>query len=476
MNICEENMEYIDEHDDENWIKTSHISIESKNGLIKVIKRKNMPSQQLYYNPYVKLSGNFEINLLIQSDNGEYISFLLNDEPAYTDTAFGWRNISKWTSLRIKRIKNNVQIFYDNSMKPQSVKKISKDDLFFIFRFNGFNDENFLHIKEFWIKMDDKLVFTENYLNMDSENLIKLLNIIKKRQNTIEKNYEILSDNHTQLLDFVSSDIKLETIGALNYVQEFCQEILDFIVSVCNKHELKYWLDFGSLLGAIRHKNFIPWDDDLDIGMMRTDFNKLLQVLPKEIENKKLNQHFIIKIDVPIHYGEISRTFLQLLFVDKDKKALSWVDVFAYDYLGEYDGTIYKKYLNQREIFNQKILQGIPRQNIEKEMYNYLNLSYTYQEHVIHGPDGTTIAMKKSKVNILDSNNIFPLKKHVFSGKDYYIPNDYDYYLKSIYGDYMKPVFSNSHKQSDFIKKQENFDDYCEYYLEIIRKINEEFN
>lgn len=181
---------------------------------------------------------------------------------------------------------------------------------------------------------------------------------------------------------------------------------------------MNYWLDFGSLLGAIRHKNFIPWDDDLDIGMMRTDFNKLLKVLPKEIENRNLNQYFIIKIDVPIHFGEISRTFLQLLFIDKDKKALSWVDVFAYDYLVEYDGNIHKKYLNQRKIFNQKVLQGIPRQKIEKEMYNYLNLSYTYQEYVIHGPDGTTNAMKKSKVNILDSNKIFPLKKHVFQVKN----------------------------------------------------------
>lgn len=213
MNMDEENIGFIDKHEDENWIKTSYISIESKNGLTKVIKRKNISSQQLYYNPYIKLSGDFEINLLIKSDNGEYISFLLNDVPRYSDEVFGWRNITKWTSLRIKRVKDNVLIFYDDSIKPQTVKKISKDNLFFIFRFNGFNDENFLCIKKFWIKMGDKLVFTENYLkNMDSEDLIKQLNIIKEKQNN-EKNYEILSNNFNELLDFVSSDIILETTG-----------------------------------------------------------------------------------------------------------------------------------------------------------------------------------------------------------------------------------------------------------------------
>ena len=50
------------------------------------------------------------------------------------------------------------------------------------------------------------------------------------------------------------------------------------------KYELKYWLDYGTLLGAIRHGGFIPWDDDIDIGMLREDYYKLVDVFPKEIE------------------------------------------------------------------------------------------------------------------------------------------------------------------------------------------------
>lgn len=61
-------------------------------------------------------------------------------------------------------------------------------------------------------------------------------------------------------------------------------EIAQKIVEVCNRYNLKVWYDSGSMLGAIREKGFIPWDDDIDLGMMREDFEKLLSVSDKEFE------------------------------------------------------------------------------------------------------------------------------------------------------------------------------------------------
>ena len=59
--------------------------------------------------------------------------------------------------------------------------------------------------------------------------------------------------------------------------------ILVEIDKVCRKHNINYWIDFGTLLGAVRHGGFIPWDDDLDIAMPSDDFRKFLEIAPKEL-------------------------------------------------------------------------------------------------------------------------------------------------------------------------------------------------
>lgn len=85
-----------------------------------------------------------------------------------------------------------------------------------------------------------------------------------------------------QYMDFLLKSTNIKTTGFLRDVQELSVEILRFIDNVCNKYELDYILCYGTLLGAVRHKGFIPWDEDLDILMMRKDYNKLIEVLPRK--------------------------------------------------------------------------------------------------------------------------------------------------------------------------------------------------
>ena len=70
---------------------------------------------------------------------------------------------------------------------------------------------------------------------------------------------------------------------------EKCKEIeLDMfrqIIKVCEKYKLRYILDYGTLIGAVRHGGFIPWDDDIDISMPRPDYNVFKQVFDKEAED-----------------------------------------------------------------------------------------------------------------------------------------------------------------------------------------------
>lgn len=93
-------------------------------------------------------------------------------------------------------------------------------------------------------------------------------------------------------------------------------DILEFFDAVCKKIGLEYSLDGGTLLGAIRHKGFIPWDDDIDIVMPRSDYNKLLRYFTKETgkyqivytgNNKKYSNAYakIINKDTSIVYRKL---------------------------------------------------------------------------------------------------------------------------------------------------------------------------
>ena len=61
-------------------------------------------------------------------------------------------------------------------------------------------------------------------------------------------------------------------------------DLLDQLLKVCKKHDIKVIIYAGTLLGAIRHKGFIPWDDDIDVALTRPEYEKLLKVAPEEFK------------------------------------------------------------------------------------------------------------------------------------------------------------------------------------------------
>ena len=74
-------------------------------------------------------------------------------------------------------------------------------------------------------------------------------------------------------------------------------ELLEVIDVICRKHQIPYWLSSGTLIGAARHKGFIPWDDDLDIEMLRSDYLRLLKFF---LKNFRTILHCKLMKQIPI--------------------------------------------------------------------------------------------------------------------------------------------------------------------------------
>lgn len=107
-------------------------------------------------------------------------------------------------------------------------------------------------------------------------------------------------------------------------------QLLEFIYNICERYDIEFWLDYGVLLGSIRHEDFIPWDYDIAIGMMKNDLNKFLNVLVIEIRNHSLKNLLSVN-------KNSSTSFLKInLIIDESIKFdLVCLDVFPHDYTEE---------------------------------------------------------------------------------------------------------------------------------------------
>lgn len=128
--------------------------------------------------------------------------------------------------------------------------------------------------------------------------------------------------------------------------------ILDVVDAFCRENNINYWLDSGTLLGAIRHGGYIPWDDDIDIGMLRPDYDRFLAIF--NMFNKQY-QVFSVEnnTNFPYPFGKVLDTHTVLYEPNERGVKLSInIDVFVYDNAPE-DNKLVERMYRKRDFYNK---------------------------------------------------------------------------------------------------------------------------
>lgn len=260
-------------------------------------------------------------------------------------------------------------------------------------------------------------------------------------------------------------------------------EIAAWFCSVCKKYDLKYFLIGGSAIGAVRHNGFIPWDDDLDIGMLRSDFDKFRKVSINELP-----------MNYKIEYGILAENiFSSLLRVRDNNTTGIIVDEYKQNSLG--GGIFIEIYpfdkvpvgmkrkiqlakssalflalnnWNREENFSgikKMVIQGLKKLSIETvwKMYESNNKKYmnSKEEYV------DTVALPsyaKQGIHFYRIEDVQKTVPHKYEFMELDIPKGNDQCLRQQYGDYMElPPIEKRGTHHDFIVYYDPDKPYREY-------------
>ena len=245
----------------------------------------------------------------------------------------------------------------------------------------------------------------------------------------------------------------------LKKVQSVFLEIALEVRRVCEENNISYFLSDGTCLGAVRHQGFIPWDDDLDIGMLREDYDRFRAIANEKLDPRYCFQDWNTDPAYPHPFGKVRKKGTR--YVGAKECELSedgfYVDIFPMDYAPENPEDRKRQMRKQLHLYRIKLMKSGCRPWMEgetvllKKRLGYIPYqiaaAFCSQEALIRKYEAVSKAPRGSIVYEQEAVSVsheFPadllrnLEKIPFAGELFPCPQDYDTYLRVLYGEYMQ--------------------------------------
>lgn len=247
----------------------------------------------------------------------------------------------------------------------------------------------------------------------------------------------------------------------LRKAQLLMLRILKEVHRVCEENNIKYFLSDGTLIGAVRHNGFIPWDDDLDIGMLREEYEKFCKIAPEKLGKEFFFQTEETDPGYGLQFGKVmlqGTTWIEngARYTKRNFSGI-YIDVFPYDkicknkikqkfhYL-KYRFIIGLIYIKQNYIFSEKLTLSLKiKHGIKLFFSGFFQIDTLlklrkknccryeeYKNNFLVTKYGGNFYKNQNKLE-----SFVKLELHQFEDDKFYIPKDYDTVLKNLYGDYM---------------------------------------